>query len=80
MKIGHAGRGRKVHVVNVFHHAEGHTVLGIYCGSQQFNGSGNGGLRMDSLREFDLSKVTCKKCLKILNDGSLMKKAESVIG
>jgi len=62
-KIGKAGNGEKVHIVDVYTNPHDTSVImGIYCGSQQFNGTGNGTLRRVS--EFVAEKVTCKKCLK----------------
>jgi len=67
MKIGRAGNGNKIHVVSEFiRPADGMLILGIYCGAQQFNGSGNGQLRRVS--EYDRSKVTCKNCIKRIEE------------
>lgn len=64
-KIGKAGNGSKVHVVSVFTRlSDGSVFESIFCGAQQFNGTGNGSLR--GSREFDLTKVTCARCLKNL--------------
>lgn len=62
-KIGRAGRGEKVHIVDcTTRQDDGSLIMGIYCGSQQFNGTGNGALHRVS--DFVFEKVTCKKCLK----------------
>ncbi len=64
-KIGRAGSGEKVHVVSVsVRHSDGAVIESIYCGAQQFNGSGNGHLSRTA--PFDQSKVTCKRCLSNL--------------
>jgi hypothetical protein len=65
-KIGKAGSGSKVHIVSVFvRPSDGLVIESIFCGAQQFNGSGNGKLNRTS--EFDIQKVTCKRCLKKLS-------------
>lgn len=65
LKIGRAGSGSKVHVVDVFvRPSDGLVIESIFCGAQQFNGSGHGHLTRTS--EFDVTKITCKKCLKNL--------------
>ena len=62
-QIGRAGSGSKVHVVDVFvRPSDGLEIKSIFCGAQQFNGSGHGHLTRSY--PFDESKVTCKKCLK----------------
>lgn len=61
--IGKAGNGRTVHVVSVLQR-DGQFIYSIYCGSEQFNGSGNGKARKISKGHTGL--VTCKKCLKQL--------------
>lgn len=62
-KIGKAGSGKMVHIVDVtVRQDDGAVLYGIYCGAQQFNGTGNG--HLNRLSDFDSSKVTCKKCLK----------------
>lgn len=63
LKIGKAGNGTKTHVVSVFTRPDdGTTVSIIVCGAEQFNGSGNGSL--NRLQDLDLTKVSCKRCLK----------------
>lgn len=65
-KIGRAGSGDKIHIVSVIvRPSDGETFESIFCGAQQFNGSGHGHLSRSA--EFDANKVTCKKCLKMLN-------------
>lgn len=64
-KIGKAGSGNKIHVVSVFTRpSDGLVIESIYCGAQHFNGSGKGTLSRTA--EFDVTKVTCKRCLKNL--------------
>ena len=68
LKIGKAGSGSKVHIVSVFiRPIDGAVIQSIFCGAQQFNGSGNGSL--SRVNDFDQTKVTCKRCLKNLNRG-----------
>lgn len=64
MKIGKAGRGTQIHIVEEFIRDDKSVITYISCGAQQFNGSGNG--RLSRVYNFDLSKVTCKRCLKKL--------------
>lgn len=67
LKLGKAGRGEAIHVVNIFERpSDGLIIEGIYCGAMTSNGSGYG--RPNRLRDFDESKVTCKKCLKRLKE------------
>ena len=61
LKIGRAGNGSKIHVVSVLYRDDGLVIPGIYCGAQPMNGSGFGSVR--KISEFDMSKVTCLKCL-----------------
>jgi hypothetical protein len=62
-KMGKSGSGTKMHVVDVFTRQDDGTVINtILCGAQQFNGSGNG--HLNALRDMDLTKITCKRCLK----------------
>lgn len=62
-KIGKAGNGDKIHIVSVFTRpSDGLVISSIFCGAQQFNGSGNG--QLNGMSDFDQTKVTCKKCLK----------------
>lgn len=64
-KIGKAGSGKAIHIVDVtVRQEDGAVIFGIYCGAQRFNGTGNG--HLNRLRDFDATKVTCKKCLKRL--------------
>lgn len=65
-RIGKAGSGDKIHVVSMFQRAEGDVIESIYCGAQQFNGTGNGQLRRSY--PFDATKITCKRCLKRLSE------------
>lgn len=63
LKMGKAGSGTKIHVVDVFiRPVDGLVINSIYCGAQQFNGTGNG--HLNRLQDLDTSKVTCKRCLK----------------
>lgn len=68
LKMGKAGNGSKIHVVDVFTRpSDGLIINSIYCGAQQFNGSGNGSL--NRMAELDLAKVSCKRCLKRHSEG-----------
>jgi hypothetical protein len=61
-KMARAGSGGKTHLVHTGTNVSGIDFAIILCGSQQFNGSGNG--QLNRLQDLDLTKITCKRCLK----------------
>lgn len=61
-KIGKAGKGNKVHIILTGTNVSGVDYAIVSCGAEHFNGSGFGQSRITD--NFDMSKVTCKKCLK----------------
>ncbi len=68
MKIGKAGNGNKIHAVSEFTRMSDNAyITTIICGAQQFNGSGNG--QLNKLQNYDATKISCKKCLKLIKEG-----------
>ena len=63
-KMGKAGNGTKVHAIYTGINVSDIAYAGAECGADFSNGSNVG--QLNNLRDLDVTKVTCKKCIKRL--------------